>query len=465
MSPPTDGSVPTSIVRAEVAGHVVDVRLDGGAVAAIGPDLPRRGTRVVDAAGGALLPGLWDHHLHLLAMAAARRSLDVTGVADADGFDAALAAAPPSEGPGAWLRVVGADERHGPIPPARLERLAPGRRIRVQHRSGAAWALSPAALAAVGATAADADADGWLHRADEQLGAAWRRDEGPPALAPVARRLAALGVVGVTDATPSSDPTVHELLATARADGELPQRVVVTGGPALAGHPVPTGLAQGPVKVVVTDHELPDLDELAATVARAHAAGRPVAVHCVSRVALVLALAAWEQAGAVDGDRIEHASVLPIELVGRVVELGLAVVTQPAFVPARGDAYLDRVEPDDRPHLYRCGSLLAAGVPVGGSTDAPFGPDDPWLAVAAAVDRRTTSGRVLGPDEAVTPQRALELFLSPPGAPGGPPRHLASGAPADLCLLDRPLAAALAAPSADHVRATWVAGRRVHGAH
>jgi hypothetical protein len=38
------------------------------------------------------------------------------------------------------------------------------------------------------------------------------------------------------------------------------------------------------------------------------------------------------------------------------------------------------------------------------------------------------------------------------------------GAPADLCLLDRTLAAALEAPSASHVAATFVGGRLVHAA-
>ena len=84
------------------------------------------------------------------------------------------------------------------------------------------------------------------------------------------------------------------------------------------------------------------------------------------------------------GDRIEHASVTPPEVIAVMAHLSLTVVTQPAFVAARGDVYLRDVDPADRPDLYRCASLLEAGVAVGGSTDAPFGPDDPWLAMRAA---------------------------------------------------------------------------------
>ncbi len=99
----------------------------------------------------------------------------------------------------------------------------------------------------------------------------------------------------------------------------------------------------------------------------------------------MLALSAWEQVPAIDGDRIEHGSVLPVELLDRVRTLGLRIVTQPGFVLDRGDRYLAEVEHDDQPHLYRCRSLIDAGIPVAGSTDAPFGPEDPWQAVLAAM--------------------------------------------------------------------------------
>lgn len=456
------GSV-TTIVGAEVGGRSADVRIEDGWVVALGDDLPRAGTEVIDAGGGALIPGLHDHHLHLLAMGAAERSLDVAGAVDAAGFDAALgealAAGVQDDGHGArpWLRVVGYDERHGPLDAARLDRLAPGRRVRVQHRSGAAWVVSSAGLAAVGVTSTD----GWVHRADDDLGRRWS-DE-PPDLAGVGRRLAALGVTGVTDATPFADAGGLALLAAARADGAIPQRVMATGGPLLADLPPPPGLVQGPVKVVVADDALPSPDALATALRAARGAGRPVAVHCVTRVGLVLALAAWREVGAMPGDRIEHGSVVPVELLGELAELGLVVVTQPAFVWAHGDRYLADVEPDDVAHLYRCGSLDAAGIGVAASTDAPFGPADPWLAMRTAVDRRTASGHHLGASEAVTPTRALEAFLGALDDPAGPPRRVEVGAPADLCLLDAPLDRVLADLSAPGVVGTWIAGRRVAG--
>jgi len=179
----------------------------------------------------------------------------------------------------------------------------------------------------------------------------------------------------------------------------------------------------------------------------------------VRRAALLLALAAWDETGSRPGDRIEHGAVVHPAEAGRIAAHGLTVVTQPAFVAERGDDYLAEVDAFDRLHLWPCAGLLRAGVPVGGSTDAPFGPPDPWRAVAAAVDRRTASGRVLGPGERLPASRALELFLGAPGAPGGPPRPVRSGAAADLCLLAAPLEEALRAPSAELVVATVRAGR------
>lgn len=441
----------TTIVDAEVDGRVVDVRVVGDRIDAVGPALPTAGTRVVRAGGAAVVPGLHDHHIHLLALAARRRSIDLGPVDDAAGFDAALRGAA-DHGDG-WLRVVGYDERHGPLDAARLDRLAPGRAVRVQHRTGAAWMLSSTARGAV----AGAPVHGWWHRPDETTRRSWS-DESTPDLAATSRELARHGVTGVTDATPFEQLDGFATLAAARAAGDLAQRVMVTGGPALAPVATPAGLERGPVKVVVGDHSLPDPDELASTLAAAHRAGRPVAVHCVTRVALVLALIAWDAAGSIDGDRIEHGAVIPAELMATIAGLGLVVVTQPAFVRTRGDMYLDRVDPDDRPHLYRCGTLIEAGVGVGMSTDAPYGPADPWVAIAAAADRCTASGAVLGEAERVSARRALDGFLSDPDAPGGPPRRVAPGAPADLCLLDAPLDQVLDDPSSRHVVATWIAG-------
>jgi predicted amidohydrolase YtcJ len=267
-------------------------------------------------------------------------------------------------------------------------------------------------------------------------------------------------VTGITDCTPSNTADSFALLARAIDDGTLPLTIAITGAPGLAASgPPPAPLRRGPAKIVIPDHELPALDDLRQMFQTARRAGLPVAVHCVTRAALFLALAVWREVGSVPGDRLEHASVTPLEVVDELAGLALTVVTQPAFVAERGDAYLEEVEPDDRGDLYRCASLLDGGVAVGGSTDAPFGPDDPWLAMRAAMERRSARDRPVGSDRVLDAAAACALFLGPLERPGGPSRRVEVGAPADLCLLDVGLALALRQPSSDHVAATVAGGR------
>ena len=441
----------------EVDGRIVDVRIRSGRIAGVtdaGSASPKE-DGVIDAQGGALLPGLHDHHIHLLALAAALQSVAVGpgDVGGADGFARALQAADATLEPGRWIRAVGYHESvAGPLDRFSLDRLVPGRAVRVQHRSGAMWAFNSVALALLGPLPnAEIGATGRLFGMDDWLRERVRAEA--PDLGAVGRALASWGMTGVTDATPTERGEDLELLAEAVAAGELPLDVVVTGG---LGLDPSTGAAleRGPVKLVVADHALPELGELAAAVEEAHRRGRNAAIHCVTRVGLLLALAAWDEVGPRPGDRIEHGAVVHPEEAARIARLGVTVVTQPAFIATRGDDYLADVDPEDRPYLWRCAGLLEEGIPVAGSTDAPFGPADPWRAIAAAVERHTPAGRVLGAGERLAATRALELFLGPAAAPGGPPRRVEAGTPADLCLLRLPLEEALRAPSAEVVRAT-----------
>ena len=142
---------------------------------------------------------------------------------------------------------------------------------------------------------------------------------------------------------------------------------------------------------------------------------------------------------------------------------GVTVVTQPNFVAERGDDYLADVAPEEQPDLWPVASLLAAGIPVAAGTDAPYGRPDPWALVHAAATRRTAAGHPLGRAERLDPRRALDLLLGPADRPGGPPRRVAAGAPADLCLLWYPLQEALARLPVNPVRATFRVGQQTYG--
>lgn len=181
-------------------------------------------------------------------------------------------------------------------------------------------------------------------------------------------------------------------------------------------------------------------------------------MHCVTQESLVMTTAALAEVGVTAGDRIEHAAVVPDELLGALRALGVTVVTQPDFLRTRGDAYLREVAPQDRDLLYRWGGLTRAGIPVVGSSDAPFGNADPWQVMRSARDRRTMAGEVVRANEAVPTSVALASYLTPPHLPPGPTLRLTVGAPADLCLLSIGRDEALDDPHRRHVAATLVAG-------
>ena len=458
---------------AQVQGARCDVLVVDGTVQQIQPRLhpgDHAVEHVVDAEGGALLPGLHDHHVHLAALAASLASVRVgpPEVTSTEQFAAKIAAADARLPPGEWIRAIGYHESvAGRLDRSLLDRLAPGRAVRVQDRSGKRWTLSSAALAATDAERsgppgverdASGRATGAIEREDDWLAAAIGGDF--PDLASVGRAFAAVGVTHLTDCTPYRDAAGPAAIAAAVGSGALPQTVVVTGGVELVGRPVDPLLRLGPVKVILDEDQLPDLATVVEWVRAAHEADRPVALHLVTAASLAYAVAAWEEAGVRRGDRIEHGSVITPVAADRIAELGLTVVTQPGFVHERGDRYLVDVDPEDREHLYRCGSLLERGIPVAGSSDAPYTDADPWAAVRAAVDRRTRDGRTLGASERVDLEQAIDLFTGHPLDPGRQHRRVVVGTSADLSLLGRPLDAA-APPSAADVRATYRAGVQI----
>jgi len=468
----------------------VDVRVRGDRVAEIGQGLvPADDETRVEAAGGALLPGLNDHHIHLFSLAAALDSIQCgpPHVASEEALALALGRAAGQgkedgveEGgnEGRWLRGVAYHESvAGPLDRARLDRWVPRAPLRVQHRSGALWMLNSEALRRLGLDGASAAElpdgvecgpddrpTGRLFRLDpwlrERLAATGEAGRGARDLARVGRRLARLGVTGLCDATASNTRAELDALTAAVTRGDLPQRLRVMGTPDLPASPHPA-IERGQWKIMLDEEALPDAEELSARIAASHAHGRGVAFHCVTRAELVVAAHALENAGPHADDRIEHASIAPPDAVDWLARLGVAVVTQHGFIAERGDVYARDVEARDRPWLYRGRAFLEAGIPLAGSTDAPFGAPDPWVAMRAAVDRRSADGQLFDAGEALTPEEALALFTTPLERPGGTGAAGGRGDIADLCLLDRPWAAARRNLTGDHVAATVCRGRLV----
>lgn len=454
------------IRNAEIWGHGLgDVLIEGKRIMALAGPGRLQSNKVLDARGGSLLPGLHDHHVHLCGLAAKAASVECgpPEVIDEAGLARVLQAA----GGTGWLRGIGYHESVMGLPDARaLDRLLSDRPLRIQQRTGRMWLLNSMALEALlahaepppglerdgaGFTGRLFDEDQWLRQA---LGGQ------PPDLSEVSLKLASWGITGVTDMSIGNDATAARHIARQRRNGALVQNCRLAGKLEL-NDALTDGWSLGPAKLHLHEAALPPLDEACRFILDAHARNRPIAVHCVTEVELVFALALFDKAGVLQGDRIEHASVVSPEHTRRIAEPGLSVCVQPHFVFERGDRYLLDVEERHRGDLYRLASLRDAGIPLAAGSDAPFGSADPWDAMRAAVGRQTREGQRLGKDEALTPEEALALYLADPADPQLQ-RHIEPGAPADLVLLGCPWAKARERFASSSVRATLIAGRVVH---
>jgi len=221
---------------AEIAGTgPLDVRIEGDRITEITPALPRvDGELTLDADGGALLPGLHDHHIHLFALAAAEQSVRC-GPPEVCNVDALARALEHANVRDEWIRGVGYHESvAGELDRTQLDAWLADRPLRIQHRSGALWLLNSAGVERLGLDrGADAHgierdargrATGRLYRLDD-----WLRErleaKDPPNLDAVSRRLADRGVTGLTDATATNDTEALSALVAAVDSGALRQRI------------------------------------------------------------------------------------------------------------------------------------------------------------------------------------------------------------------------------------------------
>ncbi len=464
------------------------------------------GVERVDCSGGVLLPAFIDAHCHLLAYAASLRSVDCTAARSiADVQEAILRRA--SETPeGQWIRAFGyedtalAERRH---PERRdLDAVAPGHPVWLIHSSGHASVLNSLALQQAGIDITTEEPAGGAMERDltsgEPTGVLLNMerlidDAVPPlpyheleaGVREVTLLLLRAGVTCVQDASHTNGRSEWELFERLIASGALALDVVAMEGidhlgempETSAGGRGPSGsgarLRRGAVKIML--HELgqelvPDEAELSRMVAAVHAAGRQVAIHAVGERAVAAAVAAVEEAlrrrpRADHRHRIEHCGLLPSGTAPRMARLGVVVVSQPAFVFERGERYLRLVPEDKHSALYAFRTLRDAGVTLAAGSDAPVTAPEPLSSVAAAVDRQTASGRVLGPEQAVGASDALRWWTA--GAAwaaflDGESGAIRAGRRADLVLLP----SGATTSSADALRQmsvqrAWQKGRQV----
>jgi predicted amidohydrolase YtcJ len=113
-----------------------------------------------------------------------------------------------------------------------------------------------------------------------------------------------------------------------------------------------------------------------------------------------------------------HAYFPDAATAARAARLGVCVDTQPAWYYKDADVLADALGAERLASFIGLSTWTKAGVTVALNTDHMFGldpdaslnPFDPFLTLCAAVTRRTQSGRVIGPEHAVSREQALRMM-------------------------------------------------------
>lgn len=472
-------------------GEPVDIHLAHGMVVDIAPAgaLARRGA-VFDARGAWVVPGLWDHHVHVVQWALAAQRVPL-----GEAISASHAASLMSEAP----------------------ILPDGRRIGTGFRD-ALWIDRPtlevldAATGEVPSYLINADVHSvWLNSAALRRegfapdGVGILREEpafeisrrlnavepaqSDPLVTRMAQDAASRGVVGIVDLDMAwnEDAWVRRLGggfdALRVSFGVYPEhldRAISEGlrtGDAARGSDSDL-VRVGPLKVIsdgslgtrtaACSHAYPgdphnhglitvDRATLVELMTRATAAGIASAIHAIGDVANSHALDAFAASGA--WGTIEHAQLVAHADIPRFARLGIGASVQPAHALDDRDL-TDTIWADQTAQPYPFRSLAAAGAHLLFGSDAPVSPLDPWAAMAAAVFRTRDRREPWQPHERL--DAATALAASTRGGSAEPAR-VQPGDVADLalCAVD-PLVADEPTLRGMPVAATLLAGRLTH---
>ena len=185
--------------------------------------------------------------------------------------------------------------------------------------------------------------------------------------------------------------------------------------------------------------------ELPGIVERVHAAGAHMHIHTNGDEATEAVLDALEAALAKQPrpdhrHTIQHCQMADPAQLRRIAKLGLCVNLFANHIYYWGDAhYAQTMGPDRANRMDACATALRCGVPLAIHSDAPITPLGPLFTAWCAVNRRTSSGRVLGAAECIGVEQALSAItlgaaytLKMDGEIGS----IEIGKRADFCALD-----------------------------
>ena len=456
-------------------------------------------TRVVDASGRTVIPGMVDAHAHLLGLGQALRQVDLVGAKSYDEVVARVAAAAKGLPAGKWLLGRGWDQNDWgdtrfPTHDA-LSRAVPNNPVYLTRVDGHAGLANAAAMRAAGVTTATADPSGgrvertatreptgvFVDNAQglvERVIPAPTREDDRSAIRAAIAESHRYGLVGVHDAG-ESRATIDLLEEMAKA-GALPFRLYIMVGDdsaALAHY-----MSIGPRSGLYDNHIWVRAIKLYADGAlgsrgaallepysddpnnrgllvsapahienvaeRALQSGFQVATHAIGDRGNRVVLDAYEAAlkahpTADHRFRVEHAQILNHDDIPRFAELG--VIPSMQAVHQTSDMYWagSRLGLGRLLGAYAWRSLLATGVVVPNGSDFPVEAVNPLLSFHSAVSRQDADNWPTGgwmPEQRMTREEALASMTIWPAYAGFQESIMGSLTPgklADFVILDR----------------------------
>ncbi|HEX7938147.1 MAG TPA: amidohydrolase [Gemmatimonadaceae bacterium] len=514
-----DDNRPVAEALAVRGGRVLFAGSARGALATRGPQ-----TRIVDAAGATIIPGIADAHVHLLSLGMALRSVDLDGTKSYDEVIARIAAKAKELPPGIWITGRGWDQNDWPDTrfPTHdaLSRAVPNNPVVVGRVDGHAVLANAAAMRIAGITASTPDpAGGHIERGAnrEPTGvfvdnAAALVDKAPPPTHDDLRNatLAAIkevnkyGLTSVHDAgVDASTIDVYEELARA-GQFSLRNYVMITGDDSTIAH----YFRRGPQVALYDSHiwiraikliadgalgsrgaalldpysDDPSTSGLIRTsqarvqdvAVRALRNGFQLNVHAIgdrgNRIVLDAFEAALKQVPTSDHRfRVEHAQILHHDDIPRFAELD--VIPSMQATHQTSDMYWapNRLGYARTLGAYAWRSLLNTGVIVPMGTDFPVESVNPFFTFHSAVTRQDADNWPPGgwfPEQRMTREEALKSITFWPAYAAFQEREMGSltaGKLADFVILDRDIMTV--APEAlvgTQVVATYMSGRPVY---
>ena len=158
-----------------------------------------------------------------------------------------------------------------------------------------------------------------------------------------------------------------------------------------------------------------DPSDLKAKVRKAHDAGFQIGIHAIGDAAIELVLDAYEEAQEANPradtrHRIEHCSIVDLEILRRVRRLGVVPIPGTSFLFYTRPAYEQNLGQDRYRYAYAMKSFAELGITAAASSDAPIVPVDPLIGIQTMVTRKDRLGVDAWSNERVSVDAAIRAY-------------------------------------------------------